>query len=50
MLRISTKIKFGYLFAKIKGDLDMHTVPDFKEKIIAELNTESQNIKKPKEK
>ena len=34
---ISTNIRGNYLLVRLKGDFDMHTAPDFKEKVISKM-------------
>ena len=42
-MNILFNLRYNYLFAKVKGDLDMHTVPKFKEKIISALKEKNSN-------
>ena len=37
-MKISTDIEGNFLLVRIKGDLDMHTVPEFKKKITTIMN------------
>lgn len=43
IMNILFNLRYNYLFAKVKGDLDMHTVPKFKEKIISALKEKNSN-------
>ncbi len=42
-MKISTNIRYNFLFVHLNGDLDMHTVPDFKEEVISELRNNNLN-------